>query len=244
MTADELILICRTDYLAVDSAHFDGEDDATTSESFMIRSLNEAQRQACNRMNLIYDDTSAATSITLSDGTAVYSIDPKVVYVEDMRFDDLPVKLVTKEEVDRLLPNWRTLTGMTGKCVYATRRDRNLRFIPAPDAGDDGKTVEIECWRMPLASEEMTALTDSPIISEQYHHDLVYWVLYQMFLRLSGVESKLYGMAQEYRRMFDEAFGNFISSEVRFNQDESPKILTLRPASYTGSSWRGDTDWN
>jgi len=128
MQISELITTIREDYL---------DDTDTTkpgwSDASLLRKFTEAERQSCNRANLIYDNSNNYyTRMALISGTASYTIDPKITAIENIIFEGNVVVKKTREEMDRLQPTWRTDAGMAGKVVYAIITGKKLRFNYVP----------------------------------------------------------------------------------------------------------------
>lgn len=238
MNIGQLITTVRTDYL----------DDSVSGylwdDAFMYRSFTEAERQACNRQFLIFDDsTSAYTEITLASGTTTYDVSQKVNKIEAVIFDDVQADRVSKHEIERTTPTWRSLTGMTGKPIQYVMRGHKIRFIPSPDADDDGKTVYMEVFRLPAA--DVTASDYVPEIPEEYHRDLIYWVLHEAYKK-QDADTFQQEKADYYLARFTEVFGEYIPAEVRLNQMEQDRSLTLRPVAYTTklTQTSDDDDWS
>lgn len=236
MTVEELIKITRTDYLNQFVEHFVSDND------LMIRSFNEAQKQACNRTDFIYDDTTASiVEVQLSTGKSTYDLSSKITNIEYIYFDNTEVILTSKHELNRTRPAWRTETEMTGKDVLAIIRGHSIRFIPAPSSTDANKTVYLEVTRMPLVDMD---LSDEPEISEQFHRDLIYWVIYEAYSKNTEKQDLL--KANYYLDKFTKIFGEYVSSEVRLNQLQQDKSLTLRPVVYTSKMTQtsDNDDWD
>ena len=225
MNAGDLITIVREDYLD------DAVGDKLWSDAFMFRSFTEAERQACNRQNLLFDDSTVEyTNITLADGVSTYALDQKVTELEHVIFDNLKVNQLSKHEIERSNPSWRSLDGMTGKVVNYIVRGRTIRFIPAPDADDDAKTVYLEVFRLPAS--DMTAITDVPEIPEEYHRDLIYWVLHEAYKKQDS-DAFNQERSDYFLGRFNQVFGEYIPAEVRLNQMQQRSSLHLRPTAYT-----------
>jgi hypothetical protein len=136
-TIADLITIVREDYL----------DDAVTpyswSDSFLLRTFLEAERQACNRANLIYDDSTAAyAQIALKNGVSTYTINAKVNVLEHVGLNGVELVKKSKSELDYRNPTWRAQAGLKNKTVQYSMRGRDLRIIPTPDASVDATFVE------------------------------------------------------------------------------------------------------
>lgn len=235
MLASELIAIVREDYL----------DDAIQpykwSQAGLLRKLTEAERQACNRANLLYDDTTATlTQITLVDGQSTYSLSNTLTTIENIILDDKYIIKSTKETLDSILPSWRTDTGMTNKTCYAVIQGRTIKFIPEPDANDADKIVYLECYRLPVnAIEDADQEFEIPV---EFHRDLIWWVLHECYRQQ---DSDMFNQEKSdyFLNKFNQIFGEPVSAKVRQHQFENPRSLTIRPVSYLAKKTTVDDDW-
>ncbi|MDD4995781.1 MAG: hypothetical protein PHW53_04960 [Patescibacteria group bacterium] len=236
MLASSLITTIREDYL----------NDATAeylwSDANLLRKLTEAERQSCNRADLIYDDsTTAYTRITLVNGQASYNIDPIVTVVENIIFDNNYVIKKAKEDMDAISATWRTDSGMAGKTVYAVISGRKLRISPVPDATDAGGYVYLETYRLP--ADAITSTSQEPEIPEENHRDLIYWMLHECYKK-QDADTFNQEKSDYYLARFNQIFGEPVSAKVRQHQFESPRSLILGPASYTKTISTGVDDDN
>lgn len=236
MLIADLIATIRTDYLYDTVAPYLWDDDS------LLRKLTEAQRQACNRANLIYDDsTPAYTRITLVNGQASYAFDQKLTVIENILFAGKYVTKKTKEEMDVISGTWRTDSGMTGKPIYAVISGHKLRLSPTPDATDAGGFVYLEVYRLPASG--LASISDTLEIPEENHRDLLYWVLHECYKKPNEDGSIFNQEKADYNLMrFNQIFGPPVSAKVRQHQFESPRSLTLRPVNYAAASTVNDDD--
>ena len=242
MNLEQLITIVRFDYL---------DDDPESApkkylwdDEFMFRSFTEAERQACNRQNLLFDDTTAEyTQITLVSGKSTYDIPQKITKIEYVSFEDKEVDRQSKHELNRNNTDWRTETGMTDKPVQHMIRGHKIRFIPSPDADDAGEVVSLEIFRLPEC--DFLNLSSEPEIPEEYHRDLIYWVLHEAYKK-QDADRFNQERSDYFLSRFTEIFGEYISAEVRLNQMQQRGSLHLRPTAYTSKLTRSTNadDWN
>ncbi len=236
MLASAFITTLREDYLADTATPYLWDDGS------LLRKLTEAERQVCNRADLIYDDSTLAyTRITLVSGQASYSIDPLVTVVENILFAGNYVIKKSKEDMDALSATWRTDTGMAGKTVYAVIAGRKLRFSPLPDATDAGGYVYLETYRLP--ADAITSTSQEPEIPEENHRDLIYWVLHECYKK-QDADTFNQEKSDYFLARFNQIFGEPVSAKVRQHQFESPRSLILAPSSYTKKSMAGVDDDN
>lgn len=236
METSELITVLRNDYLD------DTVEEYLWSDEFLTRSLSESQRQACNRTDFLFDDSTASvTQITLVDGQASYTLNKKITAIEYVSFDGSELTHKSRHELNRDIPTWRTDTGMTNQTVYFTQRGHTIRFSRVPDATDAGKIVYLEVYRMPIDS--LCQDYDEPEIPEEYHRDLIYWTLHEAFGKpdADGYDPDRSAL---YLQKFNDIFGGYVSSEVRLNQFNHDKTLRVRGIDYGANLATSDgEDW-
>lgn len=235
MEIKDLVTIIREDYLD------DAIEDYLWPDAFMYRALTEAERQACNRTDFLYDETTAEiVELTLVEGQQSYAIHPKVTFIDRVEFDSKIVTHISLDERDRFHADWRTASGLGSNDMSYWVRHRKIYFDRTPDAIDAGSTVYLRVYRLPL--ESITGGSDELEIPEEFHTDLIQWVLYQAYTKqdADGYDAN---RAKIHLRNFENAFGNFVPSEVRLNQMQEPKGLRPRAVNYLGTSTNEDADW-
>jgi hypothetical protein len=237
-TVAELFTICTSDYLD------DGLNGVLWDEAFMFRAINEAQLQACNRSNLIYDDTTASVcEIALIDGQASYAIDQAITFIEQVNFEGNRCIHKSKAEIEASYPQWRTLSGMTGKTVNYVVRSRSIRFSPIPDVSDIGKKVYLEVFRLPLT--KLTLASESPEIPTEFHRPLIYWMLHEAYKK-QDADAYNQERSDYFLNRFAEVFGDYIPAQVRINQLEQPVSMNLHGHAYFPDNTRNyseDDNW-
>lgn len=232
MKLEDLILIVRADYLD------DSRGDELWDEDFMFRSFTEAQRQACNRQNLLFSDDE---TISLNNGVSTYDLPQLATNIKYVGIEGKEVKHQSVKEVEASNPAWRTESGVTGKSVKFIIRGNRIRFIPMPDANDNGLKVTFEMFRLPYNA--FTSISQQPEIPEEFHRDLIYWVLHEAYKK-QDADTFSQERSDYFLNRFSSIFGEYISAEVRLNQFEQRKSLFLRPTRYTAklTTSRND-DW-
>lgn len=247
MELSELITIIREDYLddtfsgwqsATDA---EKEDQFLWSDSALLRYITEAQRQACNRTDFLFENSDF--DIPLVAGVHTYTINNKITFIENVDFDgSKKVTHKSVEEMKRSHPDWRTLTGMTGQETFYTIRGRKMRVYPIPDTVDAGKLLNIDAYHLPL--EPLTSTSDELEIADEYHRDLVWWVLYEAYTK-QDADSYDKDRGLGYLAQFNNVFGEYVSSEVRLNQLQENAVATITPdyGNSNLSSNTGDAGW-
>lgn len=142
--------------------------------------LNEAEQEACIRGRLLHESGNAAVcQIAIIAGTAHYPLHPALYEIDYIAFKPAgdtrhrPIKLLSREELDRIEPGWRERTG---RPEYATQGDTSIRMACMPDAPG---TLLLEGYRLPLAA--LADDGDEPEINAAHHAQLVHWALHRAF---------------------------------------------------------------
>jgi len=91
-----------------------------------------------------------------------------------------------------------------------------------------------------LPDEDIKTESQEFEIPEEYHRDLIWWVLYECYGK-RDIDSFDNDKATEYLVMFNTIFGETVSAKVRQHQFESPRSLVIRPI--TNTRVAEDTDW-
>lgn len=238
MEISELITILREDYLDdtfsgwEDASQVERDDQFLWSDKALLRYINEAQKQACNRTDFLFDDEEFI--IALVAGSPSYSIDQKIISIEQVTFDDrITAKHRSKISFQTDNPGWRTDEGMEGKELSFIIRSRKLRIHPIPDASDAGKLLTLDTYRLPL--DTITSASDELEIPEEFHRDLILWVLYEAYLK-QDAETYDPKKSAGYLAQFNLKFGIPVPSEVRLNQLQEEGSSVIGPIDYMGAS--------
>ncbi len=239
MLVSALITRITEDYMDDTLGLADG--DSLAGETTLIRHIDEAEKEACRRMDLIYDETtSAVCEHTIVDGTRAYALDSRITKLERVTWNsiDLPKRVESEYEGS----TWRT--DEDDPTSYHVRgRTLYLQPIPDADAVSTSTTLYLAVYRMPLV--DIDAVTDEPEIPSEFHLALIYWVLYRILSKRDEDINDPMG-APFYLNKFVEVFGPEVPADVRMHQFESPRVQTLRPKlgyQYTNTT-AGDPDFD
>ena len=239
MDVNDILTIVREDYL---DDTFDGWEIASAEEradqflwtdKSLFRYLTEAIRQACNRTDFLYDDSSRFAKIVLQDGINEYPISQYINTIEQIDYNGKKVAHISREDRNRSLLQWRTNTGIGTNQSFYMIQGRKLFIYPIPDSTDAGGFMFMSMWHQPY--DPIKSTSDSIAIPEEYHRDLIWWMLYEAYSKqdADGYD-KDKGLG--YLAQFNQAFGDYIPSEVRLNQLQEPESLRPRPIDYVGNS--------
>lgn len=206
MTLDQLICQFRVD--ATDTAQ-----PYLFEDSWVVGWLNEAVAEAAIRGRLIMEASNALVcQIQVEAGKAVYPLHPSLYEIVHLRFKATDVTrsdrvhLKTREELDRICPNWR---DRDDRIEFAIQDDSRIQLVGAPKVAG---VLYLEGYRVPLRA--MAGAGDKPEINEAHHHKLVYWALHRAFSR-PDADSFDPGRAAASEAAFTAYFGNRPDSDLR-----------------------------
>ena len=205
MTLGELVNIVR---LELD----DNVVPYLVSDPELIEYAVDAENEACRRARLLVDATTTAICrISVIAGTAVYALDPRVIFVRRVKtaLRPLPLGHVITRELDGSVANWEIQTG--NPVAFITDwQTGSIVLYPIPNAND---TASLQVVRLPLA--DMKAFTDKPEIHPSYHRSLRCWMKYRFYSK-QDAETKNDKLAADNFSMFAAEFGvkpNALSQE-------------------------------
>lgn len=183
-------------------------DDTVSAYVFSDAEVNawlvEAEEEAALRADLLFEaDSAPVCQIAAVAGTRGYALHAAITRVTRATWtpagatEATKLTLITRLELDRLVPGWRTLEEAP---TYAMVENHQLRLgsIPLTDG-----TINLECYRMPLTP--MAADADSPEIPAKHHRRLIQWALYRGYNRpdTEGYDASRAGRAlDEFERHF------------------------------------------
>lgn len=231
MKISDHITIVREDYLD-DTLGVD-DNDALVTETQLIRFAEDAQKQACRRMDLLWDETSSLCTITLVADQAQYPFSQKITKLESVRYDGAELEKKTESEMDLSWPAWRSVDS--GIPLYYIVRGRTISLYPAPDAAS-ATELNLGVYRLPITA--LKSKSQGYEVEEEAQEDFIYWMLYRVY-NLRDEDLFDPDKAGAYKQMFDDSYGDEISMEMRIHQLESPKKLrhiALAKYTFTGDN--------
>lgn len=218
MRVSQILEEIREDYLD------DTVEPYRWKDTTLRRWLNRAQEEACMRQRLLVDDTTAEVcQVTLVDGQASYTLDSRIVLVERVTLDGNPLTKKTVGQLDRLVPGWQTETGEISKYL---QNDLTITLIPTPTASDDGKTLDLRVWRLPLISNMSTG--HSPEIPTQHHKDLMWYVVAEAYAR-PDEDTQNTQRSEIYMAKFDRVFGPALGADVLAHKRRETNVSFVGP---------------
>lgn len=150
------------------------------ADTSLAKWFTEAQAEAAIRARLLHEsDSPAVCQIAVAAGKSTYPLHEALYEIDHMGFKATgatlrqPVKLISREELDRIKPDWRDCTG---RVDYAIQADTSIRLALTPTSGG---TLFMEGFRLPLAP--LANPDDLPEIHPAHHEKLVLWALFRAF---------------------------------------------------------------
>lgn len=209
MTLAEIIAEFRSQRVDSNKPYFWSDED-------IIRYLNSAVDEACERALLIEDRaTAACCQITLIAGQADYALHTSVLKVKRITYAGQKITETSLEELDDADPLWETRTGVPDS--YLMTGKTGIRLVPTPTAASVAVTSQINLtvFRTPLTpfttdSDEESA----PEIPAVYHLRLMPWV-YRCALLKTDAETFSKEDALRQEGMFEVTFGQRPDANVQ-----------------------------
>lgn len=182
------------------------------SDDLINRSLNEAQREACERAKLLCDEVSSITQLAILAGQPHVDLARAIFEVDAVHNVDTgePLRAANEEQLYRQDRRWRTRTGHACEYVLVTLPDERirLRFVPTPIAA---LNLQLRVYRLPRFEMEAS---DEPEIAARHHEHLVDWAIYRC---CSDKDPDLYDPAKaaDHLAAFTATFGEKPDANVR-----------------------------
>ena len=192
------------------------------SQADVFRWATEAEIEACTRAKLIYDTTSPFLSISVVAGQADYTLDARIDRIDDASFTPTgtPRKLGLRLEGADFIRSQSDWRNRTGRPDIAARNRRVLTLWPTPT---ETGIVRLAVYRFPLYAIETGA--DEPEIPVEFHHDLVWWMLYLAYTS-NDDEVQNSAEAMSAQSMFERRFGERPNADVLRRHREKRRVTT------------------
>jgi hypothetical protein len=172
------------------------------SDEVLVAAANTAQREACERALLLYDNaTQALCAVPITAGQAKYTLHPSVITVLHARVvgQDHPLIKAMQDDLDHHVANWFEKSG-TPRWYF--QREQFLRLYPAPDTSG---VLHLELYRYPLT--DLLVAADEPELQEKDHVYLTHWMAYEAYSRADADQANPDAAKLELA-LFDRHFGS------------------------------------
>jgi hypothetical protein len=175
------------------------------SDADMTLYANRAEREACERANLLYD----TARITLVPGQSIYALEYELLAVV--------FAAIGTRELRKLIPtdlDWLSAASpAVAVPVCFSQREQFVEVYPTPDAAG---TLALKLYRYPLSS--MESLGDEPEIALYHQEYLAHWMAFEAMTPGSEDEqpTKPAKSAEQQLMLFTQRFGRArTATEIR-----------------------------
>ncbi|MHC4322319.1 MAG: phage adaptor protein [Planctomycetota bacterium] len=166
----------------------------------ILEYARDAENEACERADLIVDNTSSLTDIAVNTSTGTYGLSVTVIAIKSaiMASGTRPLMETSEEVLDNTEPGWRTATGTPRS--YIKTPTNNIILYPMPTAAD---TINMTVSRFPNTP---MSIAGSPEIDARYHAGMLEWILHRAYMK-NDSETLNVGKAKDHKKKFVETFG-------------------------------------
>ena len=198
------------------------------SDAQIVRYLNEAVQEACERAKLIEDRlTPAVCTITLAPDVSTYQLHPSVFEIKRATLRGRPLDETSVEELDCDFPGWESAKGLPRAFIFEQAngaRAASIRLVRIPTQAD---TLALTVYRGALKPLSADFDTAKPEIPERFHERLMDWVLHRAYLK-QDADTFDPTKAAESKALFVQAFGERPDANVQRKQrDRRPPLVQI-----------------
>ncbi len=212
MTLADLLTRLRTDFLDdtggdVVTSWTTDDEDCLWSNAELVRHLDAAQNEFCERLAIRDASTPAVVDITLVDGTAKYALHASIISVEEVTLASTGAPVCKLYEEERAAM-YQTVNDLDDVKYYQEDIDaRSLRIWATPSAAD---TLNMVVLRRPINamvwSDWATAGSTTPEIDAHFHESLLYWAAHLALLKADS-DTRDMEMSGRYQGKFTQIVG-------------------------------------
>lgn len=199
------------------------------ADADIVRYLNDAVDEACERALLIEDRSSPeATSIALVAGQGSYPLHASVIKVKRVALGRRVLTETSSEKMDEECCGWETMAGSPRHYIHTGAGDLVLVRIPRAEDVAVDPALALTVYRKPLTPLSVGALTESPEINALYHPRLFPWIYRCAYLKR---DSEIYdaSRAAQEEAIFAASFGVRPDANVqRKRRDKRPPFVKMR----------------
>lgn len=195
---------------------FGDEAGVQIDNSDIIRWVNDAMREIAISADLVQTIGSAP----LVSGQNSYTLPANVLTLRSVRYNGMKLTPLSQTEFEEYIDSTAS-TYPTGTPTHFTAWGGSLQVYPAPDSSAvaTASTLQIFYTGTPL---EVTAVTDTPVLSVQYHNRIVEYCLQQAYEL-----DENWGAAQQKAQQFEQGVRELRNEQQWAARDVYPSITTL-----------------
>ncbi len=192
-------------------------------DEFMAKAASEAEREACIRARLIYDETSDFLQHAVVAGAQYFEPDPLVQVIDAATYTPTggtarALELTGVDAIRDRDPTFR----FAGKPLLLARVGGLCRIWPKVDTTGAG-IVALSVYRLPLYDLEDD--DDEPEIELKHHAGLVHWMLHKAYQTKDGEQGDA-ALSEMHLGMFVAQFGARPNADAQRRQAERRRITT------------------
>lgn len=188
----------------------------------LLTYLDEAQREAAVRAQLLVDSISDFTLVTTTPNDPYIALDPSILTVRRAYVVDTGAVLdeVSASYLDDYAGRWVDSLADYPTLFMGELQTHQIRLFPIPNQEVD---IRLTVTRLPLASvmddpadtADLAANYDTtgPEIHEMYHDGLINWIRYRAYLR-PDEDTRDPGRAAEALNRFSLQFGERLNARL------------------------------
>lgn len=180
----------------------DEEPPYLWSDQELVRYLNTAVQEACERAKLIED----VRTITLEPNVSTYQLNPSVFEIKRVTLRDKPLDETSVEALDEECRGWESMKGLPRWFIFeqaSGTRPPSLRLVRMPAQVD---TLTVTVYRGALKPLSADLDQARPEIPERFHEQLKDW-LYRCAYLKHDTETLDRARAAEFEGLFATNFG-------------------------------------
>lgn len=209
------------------------DSPALWSQRQLLKYADEAQMEACLRMRLLIDSTSAFCRIPLVVNQPVYTINSSIIVARRIEFEPVAgqgrrraLNRTTYDHLDRHDRNWRDRRGCPEHIIQDLQQ-RTLTIVGIPTEAQEGAFLNLTVWRQPVERERLRGSGDTVAVPDEHARNLAHWVCYRAY-QSPDTEKRNDALAQSHFNQFVGAFGDrpdarklqSLSHDVNVTSDE------------------------
>ncbi len=174
--------------------------DKLWAQGEILEYAQDAEKEACERADLLTDETSGFTDISVDTSTGTFSISNTITDVQSAKLalESKPLMKTSRRVLDLSFSNWPANTS-TPRSYFRSATNK-ITLYPKPIVVD---TLNMAVSRIPTTP--MTK-TGSPEINARWHPGLLEWILYRMYMK-NDSETLNVDKALDHKENFTKIFG-------------------------------------
>lgn len=174
--------------------------DKLWSQEEILEYAQDAENEACERADLIIDETTNLTNVSVNTSTGTYALAVTITDIKSAKMANgtEPLMETSERVLDNTVPSWRSATGTPRS--YAKTPTNNIIIYPKPATAD---TINMTVARFPNTP---MAVDGGPEVDARYHAGLLEWILHRAYMK-NDSETLNVDKANDHAKKFEAFFG-------------------------------------